>query len=522
MLLLAFTIFLLNNLSLVFAQSSSELRIDPLLLVSLKECRSIMSNLGKEIFPGWEFQKIPVLFYRPNVEEILINYPHQPKGYTRYTGFNPLGNDTIYVRNDTTLFSIDDQNTSHEIEGIQVLIVADPYSSMRNQLRDILNRPKDFASKWLDDWNFIPSPYDLLTMILHESFHVYQNNMAPDKSANEMVVSQYPVLDPVNNALYVVEGNILYDALLTQDTKLKKEKIKKFVSVRSYRQSRLDSSWVEYENLNEYTEGLAKYVEYKFLKLGESIEPIKEMSYCNGFKGYSGILRPVFQNRMKNMVNIVAVNDDRFGNKFGSGPLRFKLYDLGACQALLLDDIKSNWKENIFDNNVYLTNLLKKAVDLSPSELNRYLELAKSEYKYDEAYTTKLEFEQEGKKKIQEKLASILQTDRTLVKIKYGGFVDKIIYGFTPFGVTQISKRSAIYDMIPMVITFKEGVELKTKQIIPLLIDREAKMIAFAVSTPLTKFDLSTSNKLETDEFILSGAMFESKQEGNTIEIYLK
>ncbi|MBI4810487.1 MAG: hypothetical protein HY800_03420, partial [Ignavibacteriales bacterium] len=260
----------------------------------------------------------------------------------------------------------------------------------------------------------------------------------------------------------------------------------------------------------------------KFLKIGESIEPIKEMSYCNGFKGYRGMVKTEFHKRMKNMVNIVAVNDDRFGNKFGSGPLRFKLYDLGACQALLLDEVMPSWKENIFNENIYLTDLLKQAVGLSRSELDRYLESAKSEYKYDEAYKTKLEFEQEGKKKIQEKLAFILQTDGTLVKIIYDGFVDRIRYGFTPFGVTQISKRSAIYDMIPMEVTFKEGVVLRMKQVIPLLIDRETKLIAFAVATPLAKFDLSIVDKLEIAEFILSGAKLESKQEGNTIEIHLK
>ena len=120
-------------------------------------------------------------------------------------------------------------------------------------------------------------------------------------------------------------------------------------------------------------------------------------------------------------LNIVAVNDDRFGNKFGSGPLRFRLYDLGACQALLLDDVLPHWKDKIFQPKEYLTNLLRQSVGLTKEELKRYLALAKLEYKYDEAYRTKLEFEKEGKLKIEEKVASILKTDKTLVKISYGG-----------------------------------------------------------------------------------------------------
>lgn len=217
------------------AQNSAELRIDPMLLVSLKECRNITNNLGNELFPGWDFQNTPVLFYRPNVQELLINYPHKPKGFSLCTGFNPLGDDTIYVRNDTTLLSYDDQNTSTDVDSISVLVVADPFSTLRNQLQDILGRPKEFASSWLKSWQFIPDPYFKLEVILHEAFHVYQNKMAPDKGANEMVVAQYPLLDPENNALYVMEGTILKDALLAQESKARFEKIKEFVAVRSYR-----------------------------------------------------------------------------------------------------------------------------------------------------------------------------------------------------------------------------------------------------------------------------------------------
>ena len=118
-----------------------------MLLVSLKECRNITNNLGNELFPGWDFQKTPVLFYRPNVQELLINYPHKPKGFFLYTGFNPLGDDTIYVRNDTTFVPYDDQNTSTEVDSIRVLVVADPFSTLRNQLQDMLGRPKELRKR---------------------------------------------------------------------------------------------------------------------------------------------------------------------------------------------------------------------------------------------------------------------------------------------------------------------------------------------------------------------------------------
>lgn len=506
------------------SQGRTELRIDPLLLVSLKECRNISQSLGNKLFPGWDVRTLPVLFYKPDVQELLIKYPHKPKDFSLYTGFNPLGDDTIYVRNDTTFITADDQNTSREIEGVSVLVVADPDSRMRNQLRGtFFNHPQDVVRQWLDQWNFLQSPYDEIGLILHEGFHVYQRKMAPDKEANEMIVAQYPLLDPVNNALFVLEGNILRDALLLRERDTRLAKIREFAAVRSFRQSRLDSNYVEYENLTEYNEGLAKYVEYRFMMLGESIEPVKEMYYRSGFNGYRGVLPKQFERAMHNMVNVVAVNDDRFGNKFGSGPLRFKLYETGACQALLLDETLPAWKEKIFGENVFLSELLQESLRLSTSDLQRYLARAKSEYKYEEAYKTKLQFEAEGRKRIEEKVASILQTDRTLVRISYAGFVERIgLAGFTPFGVTQIGKRSAIYNLTPIKIIFGEGVELQMKQVIPVLIDREKKMIAFAVTTPASAIEIATENRLETDQFRFSFSKMDMRQEGNTIQINLK
>ncbi len=514
---------LLICISTAFSEQFTELRIDPLLLVSLKECRNITSSLGRELYPGWDFQKTPILFYRPNVQELLINFPHQPEGFSEYSGFNPLGNETIYFRNDSTMFTIDDQNTSSEIDSIPVLVVADPFSSMRNQLQDVLTqRSKEFTETWLKSWSFIPSPYDKLTLILHEAFHVYQSKMAPEKSANEMVISQYPLLDPVNNALYVLEGNILKDALLSTEPSVRKEKIKEFTAVRRFRQSLLDSNCVEYENLNEYAEGTAKYVEYKFLKSGEAVEPIREMYYQNGFDGYRGVLPKKFLDRMNNMVNVVAVNDDRFGNKFGSGPLRFKLYELGACQALLLDEVMPEWKEKIFKDGVYLGDMLRQSTAFSEPEMKRYLEQAKSEYKYDDAYLSKLQFEKEGKEYIQKKLDAILQTDQTLVKISYDGFTDKIGIAYTPFGVTQITQKSGIYDMVPIKVRFKEGVELQMRQVIPVLIDREKKLIAFAVATPAGEIQSSSGDKLETSDFVLSTAKMDITRKDKTVEIRLR
>jgi hypothetical protein len=512
--------------ALLFAASShaaaaetTELKIDPLLLVSLNECRNIARQLGPALFPGWQFAKTPVLFYRPNVQEVLVNFPHQPKGFLRYHGFNPLHDSTVYVRNGATLFSIDDQNTSSEIDGIPVLVVADRASRARNQLRAVVSqRPLPWVNDWLDHWNFMISPYDELQVILHESFHVYQAHRAPDKHADEGAVARYPLLDPVNNALYVLEGNLVRDALLAPKRAQRLQKIREFVAVRTFRQSRLDPAAAGYENLNEYSEGLAKYVEYKFLRLGERILPTREMSYEEGFHGYRGVLPKIFRDTAEDLTKIIGGTDDRFGNRFGSGPLRFRLYGLGASEALMLDDVMPSWKIRIFDNGVSLTGLLQQAVPLSSAESARLLEQAKDEYRYGSVYEDKIRFETEGNERIRQQVAAILQTDKVLVTIAYGAAAQKLMMSYTPFGVTQVTKTSAIYDLTPIEIGFKDGVSLQMKRVVPLLIDRDKKTVAFVVDT----LPSVTGDKVETDDFILRAAGMESQIEGRHLDIRLK
>lgn len=505
------------------AQDSSELRLDPSLFVSLRQCREIAKALAGELYPGWDFASTPVLFYRPNVQEILINFPHKPRGFVVYTGRHPLGKETLYVRNDKTTLDLDDQNTSIDLEGVRVLVVADPFSRMRNQLRSVFSgRPKEEAAKYLDEWRFIPSPYDEIQTILHESFHVHQHRKAPRRFAKEAIVAKYPLLDPANNALYALERRALKEALLGADAVARREATRRFVAIRVHRQARLEPDCVLYENLNEYVEGTAKYVEYKFLQTGDKIEPIRQMYDRAGFQGFQGVLAKRYRERIGDVVRIADVADNRFGNRFGSGPLRYRLYELGACQALLLDEFSPTWKEKIFKDGVFLCDLLRDAVGLNKDELAQLLDDAKRAYEFDKALISKQAFQEEGQRFVRAKLAAILETKDTLVSISYDGLGKDIGISYTPFGVTQITKTSAIYDLVPINVRFKAGAELRLKQVTPTIIDKGKKTITFAVATPAAKIVLSPGNRIECGEFVLTGDAMEITREGGKVMIRMK
>src|SRR5689334_13079611 len=229
-----------------------DLRIDPLLLASVKEYRHVLETIGSDIYPGWRWNTIPLLLYRPKVQEILLNAPHRPPGFADFTGHTVLPDRTIYARNDSTTRDIDGQNTSITLDSMRVLVVADEYSRMREQIRGTLRQHSDsLTQEWLEKWRFIQSPYDELGIILHEAFHVHQDRLAPDKGANEAAVAHYPVLDRTNNALVALEGRLLRDAVLAPTPAERRAKTEQFLAIRSARRMALDTASISYENLNE-------------------------------------------------------------------------------------------------------------------------------------------------------------------------------------------------------------------------------------------------------------------------------
>lgn len=516
-------VIVLSLLSPAFSQTESKVKIDPALFVYLKECRAVMRAVGEDIWKGWDLSKTPILFYRPRVQDILIAYPHQPAGFQVLTGFNPLGGETIYYRDGTTFIDYDGQNTVTDIDGVKTLVVADTFSNQRNQLNGVLlGRDKDFAQTWLESWNFLPDdPYGQMAMILHEGFHAFQAAQAPDKGPNETAAIDYPLLDTPNNSSWALEAALMRDALLCESRDTRAAKIRELVAVRTERRATLNKESVDYEDLTEYLEGLAKYIEFRFLKEAQALEPDPRLFFINGFYGFGPKLKEIRDKTVTQMKDIIAASIDMTGNKFGVGPLRFRLYSSGAALALLLDEVAPDWKADIFKDGVYLFDKLKKAVSLTAAEQASLVSQAKNEYGYETLSKEKRQFEEEGRRVLSDKLKSILETRDTLVVLDYsdpGGIAGM---AFTPFGVTKVAENLAIYDMVPLAGRFTNKAEFRFAKVIPVLIDKAAKQMKFVVKTKTSAFEAQKGNEIKVEEFSLTGSRYELKATGNKVLIKL-
>jgi hypothetical protein len=482
-----------------------DLRIDPLLLASVKEYRHVLETIGSDIYPGWRWNTIPLLLYRPKVQDILLNAPHRPPGFADFTGHTVLPDRTIYARNDSTTRDIDGQNTSITLDSMRVLVVADEYSRMREQIRGTLRQHSDSLTQdWLEKWRFIQSPYDELGLILHEAFHVQQDRLAPGKGANEAAVAHYPVLDRTNNALVALEARLLRDAVLAPTPAERRAKTEQFLAIRSARRTTLDTASISYENLNEFKEGTAKYVQYRFLQIGERVTPTPEMYFHTGFIGYrAGLLRRLLEDEMDDMVAVAAFSDNRFGNKFGGGPLRFRLYASGGAQGLLLDEFAPDWKSRIFAPGVYLTDLLAEALPLSDDRRARLAAQAKAGYGYDSILVNREALEVEGRRAIQQRVDEILNTSRTLVTVSYAAAGDITGLRYTPFGMTAVDDHTTMYDLVPFAVRFANKTVLTLKSVLPVIVDRQARTVTFAVSTAASAFEGNAASALDLPELTL-------------------
>lgn len=486
--------------------SITELRIDPLLLVTVKELRNVIRALGEEIYPGWRAESIPMLLYRPRVQELLLGARRAPPGFRPFAGQAVLPGETIWARDDSTVMDIDDQNTTMLLDSARVLVVADRYSRERNQLTGALDMRPDRRARWLEEWSFIQSAYDELTLMLHEAFHVHQERLAPGKGANESAILRYPLLSATNNALVALEGLLLRDALLAKDAADRRARATEFVAVRAERRAGLDSAAAAYEDGVEYHEGAAKYVEYRFLQLGGRVTPVTEMSFNTGFHGYRGVLPRILAARADDLARIAANTDDRFGNRFGAGPLRFRLYGTGGAQGILLDEVLPAWKRRIFAPGVTFTGLLMEALPLSAAERRELIAGVQARYGYDTLYAGRVAFEAEGRRRIAAKVDAILRDTGTVVTIRYEVASAPLRMAYTPFGVTAVSESVAIYDLVPVGIRFPNGVVLRMKTVRPVLLDRAEGTATFAVATPPQRFQAAAGAGLDLDDFTLTSS----------------
>lgn len=253
---------------------------------------------------------------------------------------------------------------------------------------------------------------DIYSLLVHESFHVFQHISGENRYPDETLGFNYPI-DFKNIQFRILERKRLYEAVVSTDLKEKQQKINEFITLRDKR-TELFPDYVEYENSVETIEGPAFYVEYQALK---DVSSNKE-----------DLISEYAEQLLDN--NLSHIN------------IRSSCYNSGLFICLLLDDILKEWK-----------------VGFTNSKLNLY-----QFFKYAFPNYTPLEISFSNKS---EEVTQIINNTKTNKLIAFENFNksegikltisgDIQIIGFNPMNITQLNTQALHHNFLSMKVLDKE------------------------------------------------------------------
>jgi hypothetical protein len=373
------------------------------------------------------------------------------------------------------------------------------------------------------------NPYQELGLIAHEAFHVFQERMAPEKGANEMLLLRYPVLSADNNVGFALEGSALSEALRAVSTSEVRAGAVRWLAARETRRAALPPQAIEYEDGVEFSEGLAKYVELRLLETLEGRSPGAGMSGIQGFHGYAHLTEErsaLIDMMLRNMRGEVVVNNA----PYGTAPLRMRLYWSGMGIAALLDRLSPGWKGTIVRTHVSLTQLAQAVIGAAPGELTQALTALRHDANDDSLRAVKQQLAMEGRAVAETMLAAIDDGLGTGIIVDYAALTTSAVaLGFTPFGITVVDSSRTIFAQVPIRARFPNGAEIMQTEPLPLLKDTRNRVLRFRLPRELSADEmrhvLSTDSApvtLELPGVRISAPRATIRREGRDLRIVLR
>lgn len=457
------------------------LKIDPLLVCEASEAWKVIARKDNPVWPGWDASDTPVLIYLPGVQDLLINHPKPPLGFTPYAGPIRFPTGQMMLKNGPTLERFDGQNTSRDVNGVQTLVVSDTLSRRRQSLESLVQQARSDTGDMAGAISGLlqSDSYDNMTLFVHEAFHVYQHKRAPDKGGNESVLTNYPSLSVENNVGYALEADALRAAASTASANDVRKLAVRWLAVRNERRKALSPASIEYEDGTEFNEGLAEYTQYRFLQVMEKRKPSPQMWFIQGFRGYADLSREraaMIEQMGQTMEGKAIVNNDLYG----ASPVRRRLYFSGMGVGALLDRLGAKWHDRILEPGTTLTGLVADARHASPAELQAAYAEVTATPRFTELRENKERLAMDGQAYVEKEVAELEKAPAQLV-IDYSGLAKpRLGLGYTPFGILRIDENRTLYRLLPIRgdlngMTFAEDSNR------PVLQDRSRKQMTFTL-----------------------------------------
>lgn len=329
--------------------------------------------LGDQVLPGWAEAQIPVIAF--NEEYLfLVGCQNPASGWhkiplnTQSGGpWEPVPGDDFFgqtyyrqqlpapgVHSENFTVQVGDQWVASlmSLEWMKISLAGE----IRGDLPELLQPVVPYA---LVVNLFVPGSDTYITGVLHEAIHAYQGIHATERlvaaeNAARRFGGQYPYDTKSFQDAWQLELDILQDAMLTSSPIETARLARAFLDQRAERRraAGLSADLINYERHREWEEGIAKYGERLVHLLAahpETYLPVPEMQRDREFHQYQGA-----QQKWDREIDQIS----RMAGDEGDG----RFYYSGFAQAVMLDRLAPGWKERLFEDGVWLEDLLAEAV----------------------------------------------------------------------------------------------------------------------------------------------------------------
>jgi hypothetical protein len=343
----------------------------------LAEVIRLRQSLGSEVWPGWDEADVPIIVYN-EAYAFLVGYVDPPGGWTQMPQEQerggpweivpdddffgepyyrqPLPNPEITPENFTVKVGEQWVATMWTREYAEVAFYQDFQDSLPPFLSTI------FPYRFM--WNLIMGETDTYIAALeHESFHVFQGTVVPERLAAAEFANQYdnqyPWDDATSETAWQTEVDLLQAAVRAKTDEEAVRLAQEFLTQRDERRATigLSADLIAFEQEREWLEGLAKYAEVTIGQVAAAsptYTPLPELATDEDFHAYD--TREQYWSQQVGEIGRLSGRE---------GGTRF--YYTGMAQAILLDRLLPDWKEWAFDPGMMLEDLLREAVEPTDS-----------------------------------------------------------------------------------------------------------------------------------------------------------
>ena len=390
---------------------------EPALLERVEQLRQVGRRGAEAVWPGWNPTATPLAIYKENGLTVLVGHPSPPSNFRRLPA--PMISAPVFIA-DTT-------------EGMVLVNTTRPFAGALTAFLSY----QDFMGK---------PPIEALATALHELFHAHQQRIGSGRFADIRVVlwGQYPEFSAHNRALLALEARSLHKAATATDAREARRSAAGFLGIRAERRKKLTPKLARYESGEEFSEGLARYVELRLLQLlprlvsdvaggaGQASEsPLPAVPA--GVAGKEAA--QVAEKRLEPLLRIHRLGRDRD-----------RFYPLGMAQALLLDRFRPGWKKEFETGQQLLDQLLAAAVpSAGPAETERLIKRLRFRRELKEQERAVARRREQGT----ERLAALLAETGDRVVVEIGAAKEQVtLRGFNSNGTVVVGPGLVVHTLV--------------------------------------------------------------------------